>query len=74
MSDIEGIKVMNPLESITEKSNVLIEPETSRSIVLQKLEPGIPKIVVLMKPDTVIQKSISQGISAPKTSGSNLLK
>lgn len=74
MYDTEGIKFINPSKSIIEKSTILIELEASRLKVIQKLEPGISKLVVYMKPDTVIQKSKSQGNSTPKTTGSMLLK
>lgn len=60
--------------SITKKSKVMIELETSRIKVLQKSKPKISKLVVLMKPDTTIQKSKSQVNLVPTTSGSKLLK
>lgn len=89
MSNAKGIKILSPSESITEKSKVLIDIElkTSRSNFLQNSEPEISKLVILMKPDTMIQKSKGQRNSEPKafvskverkpipkTSGSKLLK
>lgn len=67
MSDDKSIKVMNPSESIIEKSKVLIEiePETSRSKVLQKSEPKISKLVILKKPYTMIQRLKGQRNSEP---------
>lgn len=45
-----------------------------RSKVPRKLEPKISKLVILMKPYTMIQKSISQRNPTPETYGSKLPK
>lgn len=56
MFDAEGIKVLNPSESITENSKVLIE-----------MKPEISKLVALKKPKTMIQRSKGKTSSEPNT-------
>ena len=76
MRAAKSIKVLNPSESIIDKSKVLVEmeSETSRSKVLQKSEPEISKLVVLKKPNNMVQISKGQRNSEPNTFKSKIVR